>query len=215
MISLSRGGTSAQLTQADRVRLTREWQQRHHLVLPRFFHDTLLGEIRREIGTPVFTPEGYEVGHEQLFPEGSLVRLLDFLMNDPPLLDAVRELTGCETIGRFHGRIYRLTPGTDEGHTWHSDWVEGRRIAVTVNLSAAAYEGGRLQMRRSATHELLADVANHGEGDALLFRLAPGLEHQVQRVAGAVPRIAYAGWFSDGPSLRDQLSSMAVTAGPK
>jgi hypothetical protein len=66
---------------------------------------------------------------------------------------------------------------------------------MSVNLSPEIYGGGTLQLRNAHTRRVLREVANTGPGDAILFQIAPDLQHPVTAVTGAVPKSAFAGWF--------------------
>jgi hypothetical protein len=71
-------------------------------------------------------------------------------------------------------------------------------VAMSINLSAKPYSGGVLEIRTRESGKVLHRTANTGPGDAILFRVAPGLQHRVTAVEGEVPRTAYAGWFIAG-----------------
>jgi hypothetical protein len=102
--------------------------------------------------------------------------------------------------------VYRLTPGVHDD-SWHDDLSGSHRmIALSLNLSAAAYSGGTLQIRDRSSGEIVHEAANTGVGDAVLFRISPQLEHRVSRVDGAVARTAYAGWFQTEPAFRSVMT---------
>jgi hypothetical protein len=103
--------------------------------------------------------------------------------------DRILRLTGCQPLRSFHGRVYQLTPGTDEGHDY--------RVCA----------GGVLPLRDDRTKAMLAEVSNTGAGDCAIFRLGDDIEPRVQPVIGEVPRQAYAGWFHDGPTYLDRLTA--------
>jgi hypothetical protein len=142
--------------------------------------------------------------------------LLGFLINDPTLFEQIRAITGCERIGTFVGRIYRMLPGPEHEDSWHDDVTEGRMVAMSLNLGEAPYSGGVLEIRDRDSKRVLHRVENTGPGDALLFRIARGLQHRVTAVEGSVPKTAYAGWFTSnrdfellrpGDFLRDAAPS--------
>ncbi|MEO6060810.1 MAG: 2OG-Fe(II) oxygenase, partial [Thermoflexales bacterium] len=102
------------------------------------------------------------------------------------------------------GRVYRMAPGEGHFDSWHGDVGQGRQIALSINLGSADYEGGLLQLARSDSDssDLLAEIANTGAGDALVFRIAPWLRHRVTDIAGTVAKTAYAGWFRTYPDFQ-------------
>lgn len=145
-----------------------------------------------------------KIGWELLMEDERLKAVLEFLFNDERLFDVIRKITHCPPIGCFVGRLYRFTPSPEESYDWHDDCVNHRMIAVTVNLSPAGYEGGDLHLRDRRTGEV-ERIRNTGVGDALIFRLAPHLEHRVAGVTGARAKTALAGWFHSEPSYLSLL----------
>jgi hypothetical protein len=59
-----------------------------------------------------------------------------------------------------------------------------------------------LQIRDSASGEILHEESNTGPGDALIFQIAPALQHRVARVTGNRPKTAFAGWFKSEPDFK-------------
>jgi hypothetical protein len=187
------------VSSADLGRLRESFERYHHVKLPEFLSGELLDRTRRYMDEGEFSTRVHKgIGTELSLEQGKSPRLLLFLMNDPELFEIVRAITGCDRIGSFNGRIYRMMP-REHADSWHDD-VNGKRlIAMSINLSANPYSGGILELRDERSEEIVARVANTGPGDALLFRLAAGLKHRVTAVTGELPRTAYAGWFEKGP----------------
>jgi hypothetical protein len=185
--------------------LQSDWARQHYLVLPRFLDAALLEEVRGHVRGGRFATFVHDAsGHEGKMEDNTAVWLLDFLMNSPALLSAVSRVTDRD-LTFFHGRVYRLAPGTDEGHDWHSDAVYGRQIGVSINLTAEAFGGGGLEFRDHDSRQPLGGVTNSGAGDLVMFRLGNDIQHRVLPVTGPVTRLAYAGWFYRGASLRERL----------
>jgi 2OG-Fe(II) oxygenase superfamily len=175
------------------------FEREHHVVLPRVLDGRLLEDVTRGIedaGWEETVHPGIKV--ELGLPPCPAWALLFFLANDVRLFEFVRAVTGCPRIGSFAGRVYRMDPGPEHRDGWHDDMVRGRLVAMSVNLSPEPYEGGVLELRDKESKRVHARVANTGLGDALLFRLAPHLEHRVTGVEGASRKVAFAGWFRDG-----------------
>ncbi|MGE0443795.1 MAG: 2OG-Fe(II) oxygenase [Vicinamibacterales bacterium] len=205
-IVLTRSGPVLSASAAEHAALLREWQQRHCLLLPRFLHPDLYADIAGDVERGVFADFVHEQsGHEAKMEDNAAVWLLDFLMNSPVLLEKVSALTG-RTVSWFHGRVYRLTPGTDEGHAWHKDYELGRQLGVSINLTPEPFSGGTLELRDTASRAALAAVTNTGRGDCVIFRLGDDIQHRVLPVTGTVQRVAYAGWFYSGPTLHERLA---------
>jgi 2OG-Fe(II) oxygenase superfamily len=158
----------------------------------------LLERVRRELDAAEFE-EHTGIRTELRMRSDRALALLEFLANDPEFFEAVREITGCDRIGAFLGRVYRMLPGPEHEGVWHADLVHGRMVAMSVNLSDAPYSGGLLEIRDEQSDRVLHRIANTGPGDAVIFRLAEGLKHRLTGVEGKVPKTAYAGWFLSGP----------------
>lgn len=138
--------------------------------------------------------------------------MLELLCNDPAFLAAVEAITGCAPLTRFGGFVYRLTPRTGHHHNWHNDMVQNRRVAMSINLEAEPYEGGRLQIRLRESEQIVEEVENVGAGDAVLFRIDAAMQHRAMPVTAGV-KTAFAGWFRSAPSLREELARQAAAHG--
>jgi hypothetical protein len=171
----------------------------HCVLLPAFVEPHLVRWLFRR----AMDGEWQTIVHDDLEPPAVDLLLRDdvawgaiaTLLNDPALFEAVRRITGCEPIARHSSRVYRMDPGGAHRDTWHGD-NDGRRIlTLSMNLGHMPFEGGELEIRDKGSTRLLHRVANTGEGDAILFRIAPDLQHRVREVTGTVSKFAVAGWF--------------------
>ncbi|HEV2815093.1 MAG TPA: hypothetical protein VGW10_17695 [Solirubrobacteraceae bacterium] len=124
--------------------------------------------------------------------------LLLFKLCDPATFDLVERVTGCDPIGHFHGRTYRMIPGAGHVSPWHDDAVMGRLAAFTINLSPEPFEGARLQVKDAATDELLTEVDDLDFGDAVLIRISKAYQHRNSPLLGTAPKTSYAGFFYPG-----------------
>ena len=96
-------------------------------------------------------------------------------------------------IGSFNGRVFRFLPDSDHCDAWHGDNADTRLVALSLNLSPRAYEGGVLELRRRGEEKPFQRAVNSVFGDAIIFRLDAGLVHRVTDVTGAEPKTAFAG----------------------
>jgi hypothetical protein len=199
-IQISRNATQL-LAPLDPLR--EDFARERCVVLVRFIEPTLLGRIRAELVHAEFAPRTHDgIGAELCMRPEPVLELLHLLVNDPPLRHAFEQITGSRPLGWFRGRVYRMDPSAAHWDSWHTDAVEDRLLGMSVNLSPGRYEGGLFQMREaSVSTRLVCEKANTGPGDALLFRLSPTLEHRVTGVTGRVPKIAFAGWFTQGSQM--------------
>jgi hypothetical protein len=177
----------------------------HHCVkVPGFLADDLFAEVLAKMRSDDFyerTQEG--LGSEACLRQDSpIVALLWLLVNDDRLFRVIEALTGCPAIGSFQGRVYRFTDSPSHHDDWHDDIGDNRLVALSVNLSSQPYDGGTLQIRDCTSCDILHEESNTGPGDALIFRLAPELQHRVTNVTGSRPKTAFAGWFKSAPDFK-------------
>lgn len=182
--------------------LRASYAQRSCIRLPRFLEPALLGWLQQRIAGASWQ----ELVHP-LDPPVTDLKLMDpvargalkILFQDPSLFAVVRDITGCDAIGSFKGRVYRMDPAAHHDE-WHGDDDDNRLVTLSINLTDGVFAGGGLQLRRRDSLEVLDSVANTGPGDAIMFRIDHALEHRLSDVEGTVPKIAYAGWFQREPS---------------
>lgn len=112
------------------------------------------------------------------------------------LMRWIEEATGCGPLVRVDGRVVQARANNHDQLVWHDDLNEPeRRLAVTVNLSEAPYEGGRFELRHAGTKEMLTEHLHDAPGALLIFEVARELEHRVLPVTSGGPRRVYTGWF--------------------
>jgi hypothetical protein len=188
--------------------LREEFGRRHRVVLPGLLAPRLAGEIARRVAEAEFYRREHEgIGVEECMDVNSTLAWLLLLVNDERMVETVRSISGCEPIGHFDGRVYRLDPSAADHHdSWHDDLGEARLVAMSVNLGQRPFDGGALEIRDRRTRAT-ATARNAELGDGLLFELGEHLEHRVLPVTGAAPRTVFAGWFKAGPSFLSVLRS--------
>jgi 2OG-Fe(II) oxygenase superfamily len=191
---LTRTGAERRGADVDTLRDT--FSRDHCVKLPGFIEPTLLRQIHRLVASAEFAEFVHEgIASELKMAVGVCSSVLDFLVNDPRLFAFIREVTACPPIRGFAGRVYRRYPGTHHHDSWHDDLGHHRMVGMSVNLSAGAYEGGTFEIRRVNSDSAIAALPNLGLGDAILFRIDEGFEHQVSALRGSAPKTAFAGWF--------------------
>ena len=178
-----------------------EFKLRNCLLLPDFLEPDLLRMVQRNIEQGRFLrkihPKG--IGSEQKMRLNRASSLLDFLLNDVHVFNAIRSLTGCGPIGCFTGRVYRMVSEERHSLDWHNDMMQNRMLALSLNLSEDVYRGGVLQIRDAQSQQTIHEIANTGFGDAIIFRIAPNLEHRLTDLEDGMVKIAYSGWFRSKP----------------
>jgi hypothetical protein len=180
------------------------FRQQQAVRVPGLLAPPLLDVIQHALTRATFEPVSGGFYSEDRLSPGSLLHHLSFLVNDPALFHLVEEVTGCDRIGMFSGRVYRRSV---DGHfdEWHSDTVQDRMIGMSINLGKEPFEGGALKLREKATKHLVYDGVNSAPGAAALFRISDELEHVVMPV-DAGTRTVFAGWFRHAPDFREKLA---------
>jgi hypothetical protein len=181
--------------------------------LPRLLDEPLLGRLDTDISRSVFTETSHASvttrSHDLRIVGSIASELLVLLCNDPVVLHAVEDMTGLAGLTRFNGSMYRMLPDAQHQQEWHDDLVHDRVVALSINIGATDFAGGVLEIRDREAQARVAEVANTGRGDAVLFALDRSLEHRVTAVTAGV-KTAFAGWFRRGTPLRDELCRAAI-----
>ncbi|HKM99169.1 MAG TPA: 2OG-Fe(II) oxygenase [Candidatus Binataceae bacterium] len=148
-----------------------------------------------------------EIKEEHVLDDFPAQSLLDFAVNQPGFRQLIEEITNTGPLRRFKGRVYRMIPGKGHYDKWHTDVPHFQRlVGMTLNLSPEVFRGGLFMMRERESKRVLAEIANTGLGDALIFRITPALEHRVSDVEGDKAKTAFAGWFiADGVEFFEEL----------
>jgi hypothetical protein len=112
------------------------------------------------------------------------------------LLDWLERATGCGPLGAVTGVVTQARAGAPHQLGWHDDREDARRkLAVTINLGTAPYEGGLFEIRRKKTHEPLFEHRHTEPGTALIFQVSPDIQHRIHPITAGGPRRIFAGWF--------------------
>ena len=131
---------------------------------------------------------------------GPVRAMFRMLLNNQRLFAIVNELAA-EPVGTFEGRLFKSLPNSNHYDDWHGDVGLGRQLGLSINLSRVPYVGGELEIRDNRRKTKHRPVS--GPGDAILFRIARGVEHHVLPVRGTVVKCTFAGWFSAGRDYRE------------
>ena len=211
MIQITRRGTLISNSAATLEQLRNQFERRHYFQLPALLEPELLDLIQREIDHGEF----HERVHERIDSNRELclagnagVGALLFLMNDEKFFQVIQDVTQCDRIGCFEGRVYRVNPG-EHYDSWHNDMGEDRLIGMSINLSQKRYEGGVLQIRDRDSKKVISEVDNLGLGEAVVFRLSGGLQHRITQVEGTASKTAFAGWFRAQPDFLSLIREQA------
>jgi hypothetical protein len=207
VIQLTRKGVTFTGTQEDLKSLREKYETSNYVILPQLFEPALFEEMMQRVDAAPFLPKEHgRLSLEFCMNDVITNAMLEFFPNNPVFLRIIEQITGRPRIGRFTGRVYRMTSSDGHFDHWHSDCADGRVVTMSVNLSRNKFSGGALQIRYEDSEEILQEVRNTGFGDALLFRIADDLTHRVQAIEGNIPKTAFAGWFLEVedffPSLR-------------
>lgn len=183
----------------DVERLKSAFEKDHCVLLPKLLDSDLLHILRPRLEQrPWLSRPDKGIATDDTLDDKLAVELLEFVANTPDFLAAIREISGCADVALFRGRVYRFVPNTIHYDSWHNDLgmkTSTRRVGMSVNLSLRQYAGGVFQLREADSKRIILEIANTGWGDATIFRISSHLQHQVTKVTGHEPRMAFAGWF--------------------
>jgi hypothetical protein len=146
------------------------------------------------------------IAEEHITEDKLALNALHFLFNLPKFRLVIEEITGCAPLQRFGGRIYRMNPTFGHFDGWHDDAKGPRLVGMSLNLSRREFQGGQFLLREIKSKRMLAEIANTGLGDAIIFRISKDLQHRVNEIVGKEPKTAFAGWFR--PDLPDLFSEL-------
>lgn len=172
-----------------------EFLEKGFIQCKEFFPRTFIEEIAPLLPRLNFFGDHYNVGESVIqhqSTDSKFPLFLNDLMNDEDILRSLSSLTG-KSLSHFAGRLYRLDE-KDLGFGWHQDLVNGRSLAVTVNMGIKPFIGGELIIRNRESGEEVR-FHNIGPGDAVFFAIDPKFEHSVPPVIGDQAKYALAGWY--------------------
>ena len=214
ILQINRFDTVLKASEEDLTRIQAEFNEKHCVIFPKLLAPDLLQSVLQGIDQAEFNlTENVNMIAKDIHigQEDPTNYLMNFLMNNETLSNTVQRVTGCSQFGMYLGRIYRMMPTHDHYDSWHDDLVFNRVAAMSINLTPEPYAGGTVQFRETKSGRIVNEVHNVGLGDAMIFRIAPYLEHRVTPVTGTVPRTAFAGWFESKPTYRTWLESGYTT----
>jgi len=183
------------------------YSRQQMITLPQFVEPGILRRVVDQIEKAEFFPAYYnnqkrKLGEEvRISPDHPAMGIMSMLLNNSELFQIVQQLTGCEKIRSYLGRIRRESPGTGHFLDWHDDPKPTRLVGISINLSTEPYLGGVFQLREKATERLMGEVANTGLGDAIIFQVARGYQHRVTQLEGKTSRTTCTGWFYSQPDF--------------
>src|SRR5690242_1803276 len=102
------------------------------MLLPNLIEPGLLEAIVRRIESArfVFHETDGVLSEFRLLDRGP-AESLSFLVSNPAFLRFIERITGCQRLGQFNGRVYRMTSAKDHYSEWHNDVVGDRRVAMS------------------------------------------------------------------------------------
>lgn len=181
-------------------RLRAELETNHAVALRQFLPRERALLIADELERATFRFHTIEAtGKRELVMEPNAASaLLLMALNDPAVFDLVEAVTGCEPIGSFRSRTYRMLPTPDFVSNWHNDALPMRLAALSINLSPEPYEGAALQVRDAVTRDIVCEIDDLAFGDAVLIEISRAYEHRNSPLLGSSPKTSYAGFFYAG-----------------
>lgn len=199
MIQLTKAGLAGA---ANLQELAHQYEQSHVFRLSRLLHPDLIQMISARLEHCTWTTQADgKIAREAEPADPAPAHILNFAANTSEFLDLMRRITHHDEIKLFGGRVYQMGPAADHFDSWHADigtTHNDRLVGMSINLSPRPYNGGVLRLRDEASGQVLCELPNTGQGDAILFRISPALKHMVTPLLGTEPKTAFAGWFRSG-----------------
>src|SRR6266700_8438850 len=127
------GKSSVVVDSGDVERLKLEFSEKHFVLLPRLLEPALLDFLFHRLEQAEWRDKEHKgIGTEVVSDDSPSLGLLHFLANAPAFLAAVGEITGCMDMTWFGGRIYRFIANSGHHDTWHSDYLDGRLVGMSL-----------------------------------------------------------------------------------
>jgi hypothetical protein len=189
----------------------------HALALDNPFEPELLDMLRRLARQARWTGDRIAgVGERQKEALPRTGAAMRFALARPALFGWLSAAAGCGPLTEVEGIVGQTNAGSGEAIGWHDDLGRPfRRLAVIVNLSDGAYEGGEFELQHADTGRTLLRHRHAGPGSTLIFTVAVGLRHRVLPVTAGGPRRVFAGWFLGPDPVRPAVHDCAgETASP-
>lgn len=173
---------------------------RHAIILPSAFEPAFLRTILAVCRRGPFVQEHIgKIGWRTIEEKDAAGAALRFALERPAFVRWLETISGGETLRRLAGVVAEIGAGTGQELGWHNDLQSGaldRRLAVTLHLSDADYDGGVFEMRDESSGRLLVREGALAPGSIMVFRIRDDLRHRVTPVTAGGPRRVFAGWFS-------------------
>src|SRR5712664_3949945 len=131
---MTRGGAVTRCSDASLRGFAAAFERCHCVRVPRLIEPDLLTELRERVEQSAFVErihEGIDANSELCLADDSVCGVLQFLFNGRELFRLIEKISGCERIGCFEGRVYRVVPGAGHHDAWHDDLGEHRMIAMS------------------------------------------------------------------------------------
>ena len=215
LIQITKSDTIFSEQAEDLKKLRSDFDNKHYIRLPELLDDNLLKVVWEKINqTKLSEINEKKYGIDSVYSrikDKTIKGIIQFLLNDQTLFRFIEKVTGCSTIGCFTGRIYCMNPAYGHYDSWHNDLSENRMIAISINLSTEIYSGGTLQIKDLSSDKIVHEVANTGFGDAIIFQIAPYLNHRLTEVTGEFSRTFFAGWFRSSPVYKPIFKPLEIS----
>lgn len=188
------------------ARLRDEFNEKHCVLIRQFLEPALLEYLLRQISKSRFITklemnDDDEFGKVLFIPtDEPVLFIFNMIMNNQALFRTVEEVTGCQKIGNFFGRIHSSEPDSNHRIAWHGDNTDTRLLGVTVNLGIDNFSGGKFQLREKDSEKIVCEIGQTQAGDAFIFRIDPNLQHRLTVVESGGRRTVGVGWFRAEPA---------------
>lgn len=182
---------------ADGHAFAEDFARCHAIVCPDVIDPDFLSTLQRITKRTTFMHDIVGgIGEREIEKPNRAGAALTLALGRQNFLRWIEQTTQCGPLESIGGGVAQMLPVNRHCLRWHNDLVEpGRRLAITINLSEDRYDGGLFELRSSITRKVMFQYQHVKAGTAVVFELAPNLEHRVLPLISGGPRRVYAGWF--------------------
>lgn len=183
---------------SDPAMARRQFEACRAFVWPAIFEPTLLGQLMALCDRAGFRPQEVPgVGFREVEQTALASTAILVALRRPALWRWLEQATGCAPINAVEGQVAQTWPREGDRLGWHDDMVGPgqRRLAITIALNRADFEGGAFELRNVADKSPLLRFQHDVPGRALVFEVSPRTEHRLLPLVSGGPRRLFAGWF--------------------
>ena len=185
------------LISADPASYRDKFQKTPAFIFDGVFAPSLLDTLMARAAAGTFVDDDVKnIGTREIEAPQRVGKAISLLLGQPALPNWLQLATGMEPLRAVMGRLVQTRANDRDALQWHDDMGDKKRqIAIVINLSSQAFDGGLFEMRHVGEQSPILSFHHHAPGTMMLFAVRPDLEHRVTPIISGGPRRVYTGWF--------------------